>query len=108
MAAPYERRARVAPGAARYRVLRNILPRAHSPLARLTLLPSRHQTTSRLPSTLSWILRYFLPEIAEIFRIKPMPRNRVQHQKGLSDDAFERLYPDEEACRKAWLAWRWP
>src|SRR5271155_1674162 len=37
-----------------------------------------------------------------------MPRNRVQHQKGLSDDAFERLYPDEEACRKAWLAWRWP
>ena len=30
-----------------------------------------------------------------------MPRNRVQHQKGLSDDAFERLYPGEEACRKA-------
>jgi len=46
-------------------------------------------------------LRYYLPEIAEIFRTKPMPRNRVQHQKGLSDDAFERLYPDEEACRKA-------
>src|SRR4051794_36302707 len=63
---------------------------------------------SRLPSTLSWILRYYLPEIAEIFRIEPMPRNRVQHQKGLSDDAFERLYPDEQACRKAWLAWRWP
>jgi hypothetical protein len=37
-----------------------------------------------------------------------MPRNRVQHQKGLSDDAFERLYSDEEACRKAWFAWRWP
>jgi hypothetical protein len=37
-----------------------------------------------------------------------MPRNRVQHQNGLSDDAFERLYPDEEACRKAWFAWRWP
>src|SRR5262249_12943522 len=37
-----------------------------------------------------------------------MPRNRVQHQKGLSDDAFERLYPDEEACRRAWFAWRWP
>ena len=37
-----------------------------------------------------------------------MPRNRVQHQKGLSDNAFERLYPDEEACRKAWFAWRWP
>ena len=33
-----------------------------------------------------------------------MPRNRVQHQKGLSDDTFERLYPDEEACRKAWFA----
>src|SRR5689334_10654849 len=37
-----------------------------------------------------------------------MPRNRVQNQKGLSDDAFEQLYPDEEACRKAWFAWRWP
>jgi len=45
-------------------------------------------------------LRYYVPEIAKIFRIKLMPRNRVQHQKGLSDDAFERLYPDEEACRK--------
>jgi hypothetical protein len=28
-----------------------------------------------------------------------MPRNRVQHQKGLSDHAFKRLYPDEEAYR---------
>ena len=37
-----------------------------------------------------------------------MPRNRVQHQKGLSGDAFEQRYPDEEACRKAWFAWRWP
>jgi transposase-like protein len=37
-----------------------------------------------------------------------MPCNRVQHQKGLSDDAFERLYPDEGACRRAWFAWRWP
>jgi hypothetical protein len=37
-----------------------------------------------------------------------MPRSRVQHQKGLSDDAFEQRYPDEEACRKAWFAWRWP
>ena len=45
-------------------------------------------------------------EIAEGAR--SMPRNRVQHQKGLSDDAFERLYPDEEACRRAWFAWRWP
>ena len=33
-----------------------------------------------------------------------MPRNRVQHQKGLSDDAFEQRYPDEEACRKVRLA----
>src|SRR3954471_1684648 len=54
------------------------------------------------------MLRYYVPEIAKIFRIEPMPRNRVQHQKGLSDDAFERLYPDEKACRKAWFAWRWP
>src|SRR5258708_7599020 len=37
-----------------------------------------------------------------------MPRNRVQHPKGLSDDAFEQRYPDEEACWKAWFAWRWP
>src|SRR5215210_1295573 len=37
-----------------------------------------------------------------------MPRNRVQHQKGLSDDAFEERYPDEQACRKEWFAWRWP
>ena len=29
-----------------------------------------------------------------------MPRNRVQHQKGLSDDAFERLYPDERRAEK--------
>jgi hypothetical protein len=36
-----------------------------------------------------------------------MPPNRVQHQKGLSDDAFEQRYPNEEACRKAWFAWRW-
>src|SRR3954451_16239848 len=72
---------------------------------------SRNSSTlldSRIPSTLSWISRYYLPEIAKIFRVQPMPRNCVQHQKGLSDDAFERLYPDEEACRKAWFAWRWP
>jgi hypothetical protein len=30
-----------------------------------------------------------------------MPRSRVQHQKSLSDDAFEQRYPDAEACRKA-------
>jgi hypothetical protein len=38
------------------------------------------------------MLRYYLPEIAKIFRIEPMPRNRVQHQKGLSDEAFERRW----------------
>jgi hypothetical protein len=27
-----------------------------------------------------------------------MPRNRVQHQKGLSADAFEQRYPDEAAA----------
>jgi hypothetical protein len=51
---------------------------------------------------------YYRPENTMIFRIRTMPRSRVQHQKGLSDDAFERLYPEEEACRKAWFAWRWP
>ena len=37
-----------------------------------------------------------------------MPRSRVQHQKSLLDDAFEQRYPNEEACRKAWFACRWP
>ncbi len=37
-----------------------------------------------------------------------MPCNRLQHQKGLLDDAFEQFYPNEEACRTAWFAWRWP
>ncbi len=37
-----------------------------------------------------------------------MLRNRLQHQKGLLDDAFEQFYPNEEACRTAWFAWRWP
>ena len=32
----------------------------------------------------------------------------MQHQKGLSDDAFEQRYPDDGSCRKAWFAWRWP
>ena len=39
-----------------------------------------------------------------------MPRNRVQHQKGLSDDAFERRYSDEggmpESVVCLALAWR--
>src|SRR4030081_3301708 len=51
---------------------------------------------------------YYHPENKMIFRIITMSRSRVQHQKGLSDDAFEQRYPDEEACRKAWFAWRWP
>src|ERR1700704_345279 len=51
---------------------------------------------------------YYRPENTMIFRIRTMPRSRVQHQKGLSDDAFEQRYPDEEACRKAWFVWRWP
>jgi hypothetical protein len=34
--------------------------------------------------------------------------SRVHYKKGLSDDAFEQRYPDEEACRKAWFAWSWP
>jgi len=37
-----------------------------------------------------------------------MPGNRVPPQKGVSDDTFERLDPDEEACRKGWFARRWP
>ena len=37
-----------------------------------------------------------------------MPCNRLQHQKGLSDDTFEQFYPNEEACRTAWFARRWP
>src|SRR5271170_1031717 len=51
---------------------------------------------------------YYDPENTMIFRVRPMSGNRVQHQKGLSDDGFEQRYPDEEACRKAWFAWRWP
>ena len=35
-----------------------------------------------------------------------MRRNRVQHQKTSPTMPSERLYPDEEACRKAWFAWR--
>lgn len=37
-----------------------------------------------------------------------MARNRVQFQKGLSEDAFDRLYGTEEKCRAAIFAWRWP
>ena len=50
------------------------------------------------------------PAILRIFR-------RIIHQTlaecrclaiACSDDAFEQHYPDEEAFRKAWFAWRWP
>jgi transposase-like protein len=37
-----------------------------------------------------------------------MARNRVQFQKGLSEDGFEELYGTEESCRQAVFAWRWP
>lgn len=37
-----------------------------------------------------------------------MARNRVQFQKGLSEDGFEALYGTEEKCRRAVFAWRWP
>jgi hypothetical protein len=37
-----------------------------------------------------------------------MARNRVQHQKGLSDAEFERRYGSEDLCRAAWFAKRWP
>ena len=43
-----------------------------------------------------------------IFRVNIDASQPRTTPKGLSDDAFERLYPDEEACRKAWFAWRWP
>src|SRR5215207_11700942 len=51
---------------------------------------------------------YYLPENPKFSGPERMPRNRVQHQKGLSDDAFEERYPDEQACRKEWFAWGWP
>jgi len=51
---------------------------------------------------------YCHPENTKIFRIRTMPRIRVQHQEALSDDAFKQRYPDVEACRMAWFAWRWP
>jgi hypothetical protein len=33
------------------------------------------------------MLRYYLPDIVKVFRVEPMPRNRVPDQKSLSDDA---------------------
>jgi len=37
-----------------------------------------------------------------------MARNKVQYQKGLSEDEFERQYGSEEQCRAAVVKWRWP
>jgi hypothetical protein len=37
-----------------------------------------------------------------------MARNKVQFQKGLSEADFLKLYGDEDACRAAVFAWRWP
>ena len=90
------------------RILGEDLPRNLAVQWSVMRWPLARFKASCVPSTLSSTLRYYLPKIARIFRVEPMPRNRVQHQKGLSDDTFERLYPDEEACRKAWFAWRWP
>ena len=37
-----------------------------------------------------------------------MARNKVQFQKGLSEDEFLRRYGAEEQCRAEVLRWRWP
>ena len=37
-----------------------------------------------------------------------MARNRIQFQKGLSEDRFQALYGEEDACRALVVAWRWP
>ena len=37
-----------------------------------------------------------------------MARNRIQFQKGLSDARFTTLYGNEDDCRAAVAAWRWP
>ena len=37
-----------------------------------------------------------------------MARNKVQHQKGLSEAEFDRRYGSEEQCRAAVVRWRWP
>lgn len=37
-----------------------------------------------------------------------MPKNRVQFQKGLSEEAFRTRYGTEEQCRAELLSWRWP
>jgi Transposase zinc-ribbon domain len=74
------------------------------------VIPAISPMTTSFPLTIEPQprLKYYNPENTMICRTISMPRNRVQHQKGLSDDTFERLYPGEEACRKAWFGWRWP
>jgi hypothetical protein len=37
-----------------------------------------------------------------------MARNKIQSQKGLSEQAFEQLYGTDEQCRDAVIASRWP
>jgi ribosomal protein L37AE/L43A len=37
-----------------------------------------------------------------------MARNRIQFQKGLSEAGFQALYGEEDRCRAAVAAWRWP
>jgi len=37
-----------------------------------------------------------------------MARNRVQFQRGLSEDDFDKSYGSEEQCHAALVEWRWP
>lgn len=37
-----------------------------------------------------------------------MPKNMVQFQKGMSEDAFETLFGTEEKCWARLVEWRWP
>jgi ribosomal protein L37AE/L43A len=37
-----------------------------------------------------------------------MARNKVQFQKGLSEDGFDALFGTEEQCHAKLVNWRWP
>jgi hypothetical protein len=37
-----------------------------------------------------------------------MKKNKVQFQKGLSEEAFRARYGTEEQCRAELFSWRWP
>ena len=37
-----------------------------------------------------------------------MKMNKVQFQKGLSEEAFRARYGTEEQCRAELFSWRWP